>query len=228
MKVLYKEILKKLKSKYQIVQGQEKSYLLNEQKQIIGTITDKLIVLFYKCEETIIWNHQNKVALAIAKDFVYGNGEDIKKADVMYIEGLCGATNDINVTNDFYLETEFNLELPSIASKEQEDPNLEELGTIGYVENLEDNYRFISEDFIIQFKGKKYTTNTQEMNLLILKDKGKAKINYEDLYKMLREKNDWYYQIGCQTAGSKEVRDFVESRHYKSYESTYHPKINRI
>ena len=227
MNVLYKEILKKLKSKYQIVQGQEKSYLLNEQKQIIGTITDNLIVLFYKCEETIIWNHQNKVALAIAKDFVYGNGEDVKKADVMYIEGLCGAVNDIELTNDFYLEGNFNSEIPLINSKEEQDNN-EELGTVGYVENLEDNYRFISEDFVIQFRGKKYTTNTQEMNLLILKDKGKAKINYEDLYKMLREKNDWYYQIGCQTAGSKEVRDFVESRHYKSYESTYHPKINRI
>ena len=227
MKVLYKEILQKLKSRYKIIKGHEKDYLINAQNQIVGTITENLIVLFYRCEETIIWNHQNKVALAIAKDFVYGNGEDVKKADVMYIEGLCGAVNDIELTNDFYLEGNFNSEIPLINSKEEQDNN-EELGTIGYVENLGDNYRFISEDFVIKFRGKKYTTNTQEMNLLILKDKGKAKINYEDLYKMLREKNDWYYQIGCQTACSKEVREFVESRHNKNYESAYHPKVSRI
>lgn len=221
MNFSYDEMLKEILKNYQIIEGNEKNYIVNSNDNIVGTLTENLIVLFYICNKEKIWNHKNMAAVAIAKDFVLATNNQIKKADVMYISGLCGACNDIQLIDNYYIEDYPNYELNFLEQDYQ-------LGYFGIVAKKENKYCLISNNLFIHFIGNEYTEHDDQLNLLLLKENGITKIDYDKLYNYLKETFNWYYTVGYNNVYSHSKREYIESRKYKNYDNITKPMIRKI
>ena len=221
MNFSYNEMLKEVLKNHKIIEGNEKYYIVNNSNHIVGTLTENLIVLFYICNKAKIWNHKNMAAVAIAKDFILGTNSEVKKVDIMYIRGLCGSCNDIQSIDDYYIETFTNHELINLEQNYQ-------LGYFGIIAKKANKYCLISNNLLIHFIGNEYTEHYNQLNLLLLKEKGIAKINYDELYNYLRKEFDWYYTDGYNNISSQSKREYVEYRKYKNYDSITKPIVKKI
>lgn len=70
------------------------TYYLNKDGQTVATKANKLIVMYF-FDNKFIWNHNDVVAVAVAKDFVLTKECQKTIADVVVVNGLCGSTNTI-------------------------------------------------------------------------------------------------------------------------------------
>lgn len=70
------------------------TYYLNKDGQTVATKANKLIVMYF-FDNKFIWNHNDVVAVAVAKDFVLTKECRKTIADVVVVNGLCGSTNTI-------------------------------------------------------------------------------------------------------------------------------------
>ena len=224
MEFKYKEFLENLLKKYQLIDGKEKNYFVDGNNKIIGTLSKDLksLVLYYQCDSEVIWNHNDIVAVTFAENFTIAKGKDVKNADVIYIEGLCGSPNDIRVFSNCYFELFQNLELCNLLE------NGFSINCIGYVTSDNVEFMLTSDDMIIEFNPRKDYRYGDEVEMLILNIHGDAEINYNSLYKFLRTENEWYYTTGYDNVGSETMRNFVESRNDKTYEFATYPKVKKI
>ena len=106
---MYNIIYSILNSKFELVKGDIKDYFYDEQGQIVATVDEKSITMFYSFPECSreIWNHNGKVAISFAKDFNI-NG---RISDIIFIDGLCGASNDVHLHEDYAINTGVNSEM---------------------------------------------------------------------------------------------------------------------
>lgn len=214
----FNEILKIVKSHYLILEGKEKNYLFDKNSRIVGTITQNLIVLYYSCDSNVIWNHKGVVAVAFAKDFILAKGNNVKRADVIFIEGLCGACEDIKVVDDFYIKTTGSSEIRYM---------LEKYGRncVGNVTCNGNSFKLNSDYFNINFEGNYFNDYASNFNLLVLNVNKRDKIDYEVLYNYMRKEYDWYFTTGYNNCSSARMREFVETRKNRNYEEVSMPKV---
>ncbi len=101
-----------------MVSGKKKNYFIDKEERIVATIDKNLssITMFYSYRQHSrnIWNHHGKVAIIFARDFNVNE----KCCDILCIEGLCGACNDFELYEDYYLGTTNNEEMRNLLEKE--------------------------------------------------------------------------------------------------------------
>ena len=169
--------------------------------------------MYFSCSENVIWNHHNKVAVAVAKDFVFV--KDLKKtiADVIVVKGLCGSCNTIERKNNRLLRVKSSNKL------------IDEIGTIGYV-NKKGVFEFHDGSVTINVPSSMCEFYDKKLNYCILKQKStrrsKKKSSYiqekdYDVYKLLRYYNDWYWNRGVNTCGSDKKRISIEKTKLKNF-----------
>lgn len=86
------------------------TYYLNKDGQTVATKGNKLIVMYFY-DNKFIWNHNDVVAVAVAKDFVLTKDCQKTIADVVVVNGLCGSTNTIIRKNNQLLSVDSSEQL---------------------------------------------------------------------------------------------------------------------
>jgi hypothetical protein len=107
--IMYDIIYNTLNSKFTLINGKEKDYFYDNEGKIAATVDEKSITMFYDFPKNNyeIWNHKGKVGVSFVKDFnLNGNLHDI-----IFIEGLCGACNDIIIHENYAISTSVNNEM---------------------------------------------------------------------------------------------------------------------
>lgn len=110
--ITYEKIFSILNSKFELVMGKQKNYFLDYEQRIVATIDKNSITMFYDFPEESreIWNHYGKVAITFVKNFNV-NGQI---CDVLCINGLCGAANDIIIDENFSIDRTNNIEMRNL------------------------------------------------------------------------------------------------------------------
>lgn len=82
------------------------TYFMNEAGEVVATENAKhnLLVMYVYSNSNTVWNHNDTVAVAIAKDFKLIHNYEVRVADVIVMNGLCGACNTIKRTSNMLLE----------------------------------------------------------------------------------------------------------------------------
>lgn len=82
------------------------TYFMNKAGEVVATENAKhnLLVMYVYSNSNIVWNHNNTVAVAIAKDFKLIHNYEVRVADVIVMNGLCGASNTIERTSNMLLK----------------------------------------------------------------------------------------------------------------------------
>lgn len=92
--------------RYSQVTNNETTFYKNRDGKVVATENQKqnLIVMYVCSDRNTVWNHNDVVAVAIAKEFkLICNGE-VNIADVVVINGLCGTYNTIERVLNMCLE----------------------------------------------------------------------------------------------------------------------------
>lgn len=119
----YETLAKKLARYERTTKGDTTFYLLNG--KVVATEKRNIIVMYFYCSRDVIWNHHDVVAVAVAKDFVIVNNYEKTIADVVTVNGLCGAYNTIERMSNRLLKVGISKKLSFEA--------MESIGTIGHV-----------------------------------------------------------------------------------------------
>ncbi len=108
----YKDFKRALMRKYRSVTEKGVVYFLNDKGGVVATENEKqnLIVMYVYCEPSVVWNHRNVVAIAVAKKFKILQNYETKLADIIAIKGLCGSCNTIDRKYSLILEETVNWE----------------------------------------------------------------------------------------------------------------------
>lgn len=246
MKLTYEIILKVLSSNYTFVEGKEKNYFLDDSNRIVATIDENLITMFYDFPALSreIFNHFGKVAVAFAKDFnvngqicdvlciggLFGGNDFIMNKDFFIGTKYNVEMKHLLDSNENLLQKQFealNYEEKISVLEESTGANIDgiqlfrevnesELGNCGH---LSATNGIASFDIcgVIQATNivVKKVYKVYDINIINFKNIHQ-KPNYEEVYNFYRQKNDWHYNTGYKTAGSKETRDFTERRRYST------------
>lgn len=102
----YNTVLKLMERNYKKVSENGKTYFMNEFDKVVSINNRKrnLLVLYVYSSDRIVWNHYGIVAVAIAKDFKLINNYEVRVADVIVMQGLCGADNGFERISNTHLE----------------------------------------------------------------------------------------------------------------------------
>lgn len=220
-KNIYNNILLTIRNKFKEIKGKEKNYFIDDEGRIVATLANNIITMYYSVSSHIIWNHHNHIAISIVKDFNVNN----KINDVMYINGLCGSTNDVRLIENYFIETYFNRELYylplnnlNLRSKNNYfNSSINETQNFGNCGNLIiDGNQIILDicgEFIIDNIDRQLVSGINNFDLFILSPSVQNQnLNYKEVYEYHKKRHDWYYNIGKRTAGSKEKRMFDDRR----------------
>ena len=106
---MYNQIYTILSSQFELKKGNKKNYFYDKDGQVVATVDKKSITMYYDFPECSheIWNHKGKVVVTFVRDFNV-NG---KICDIFFVDGLCGACNDVEVHEDYSIDTTANNEL---------------------------------------------------------------------------------------------------------------------
>lgn len=82
------------------------TYFMNNAGEVVATENAKhnLLVMYVYSNSNTVWNHNDTVAVAVAKDFKLVHNYEVRVADVIVMDGLCGACNTIKRTSNMLLE----------------------------------------------------------------------------------------------------------------------------
>jgi hypothetical protein len=102
----YDVIKKRISQRYRAVNQNGITYFMNKFGEVVATENAKhnLLVMYVYSNLNTVWNHHDTVAVAIAKDFKLVHKFEVIVADVIVMNGLCGATNTIQRTSNMLLE----------------------------------------------------------------------------------------------------------------------------
>lgn len=220
-KNIYNNILLTIRNRFKEIKGKEKNYFIDDEGRIVATLANNIITMYYSVSPDIIWNHKNHIAVSIVKDFNVNN----KVHDVMYINGLCGSTNDVKLIENYFIETYFNRELyylplndlNLLSKKNYFYTSINETQNFGSCGNLiVDGNQIILDicgEFIIDNIDRHLISRTNNFDLFILSPSIQNQdLNYKEIYEYHKKRHNWYYNNGKRTAGSKEKRMFDERR----------------
>lgn len=220
-KNIYNNILLTIRNKFKEIKGKEKNYFIDDEGRIVATLANNIITMYYSVSSDIIWNHKNHIAVSIVKDFNVNN----KVHDVMYINGLCGSTNDVKLIENYFIETYFNRELyylplndlNILSKKNYFYTSINKAQNFGSCGNLiVDGNQIILDicgEFIIDNIDRHLISRTNNFDLFILSPSIQNQdLNYKEIYEYHKKRHNWYYNNGKRTAGSKEKRMFDERR----------------
>lgn len=213
----YETLVKKLARYEQVTNADTTLYLRNG--KVVATQKKNVLVMYFQCSPDVIWNHNNIVAVAVAKKFVIVKNYEKIVADVVVVDGLCGACTSIKRTTNRLLEHDWESEILIFKkdlkyfSKDLNDRTFL-IGAIGYTEER-GIFKFYDDSIMITVPPHMCDFSFDQLNYCILKKKmgrrTKKKPKYicpqhYDVYQYLREEQDWYWTHGFETCGSAETR----------------------
>ena len=160
MKISYDSILNLLNKNYSVISKDKKNYFINDKGEIVASYNKNSISMFFDfpAESREIWNHEGRVVLTFAKDFQVNS----YVADVLFLEGLCGATNDTEVIENYAYFTVNNHELYNINGDNKLQEKFDSLPYEERIKILEEitgaSFKGAKIDGIRLFKPEKETT----------------------------------------------------------------------
>ena len=101
------DILRKLVERnYKQVVKNGVTYFMNNAGEVVATENTKhnFLVMYVYSNSNTVWNHNDTVAVAFAKDFKLVHNYEVRLADVIAMVGLCGANNTLERTSNMLLE----------------------------------------------------------------------------------------------------------------------------
>lgn len=102
----YKTLINLVARKYNKAIANGVTYFMNNAGEVVATENAKhnLLVMYVYSNSNTVWNHNDTVAVAVAKDFKLIHNYEVRVADVIAMNGLCGACNTIVRTSNMLLE----------------------------------------------------------------------------------------------------------------------------
>lgn len=199
-----------LSKKYTHIVKNGRTYFVDDNYNVVASSDDKSITMYFdfkKCSREI-WNHNGKVIVTMISDFRVND----KTADVLIVDGLCGAYNDAIVTEDYAFKSGTNYTLRYELGEYSD--NLGSCGKLYCYDHIANinicnaiNFKNIcvsdlsEKGFVVNIIGNQKENNNSD---------------YTKVYKYWRKENNWNYTYGIQTRGSYETRDWTERRRYST------------
>jgi len=231
----YDGIRKRLLRKYQSIIENGTTYFIDSSNMVVATENDRhnLLVMYVTARKKL-WCHHNTVAIAVAKNFMLINNYEVSYADVVVINGLCGACNTIQRTSNMLLSLNSSLDLDFMDSFIKTGRRL--IGSMGYMKFATKAILNIGISIGIPTKILPRRRKSFDFDNLIYgvlsytpvsridKKKGRKHIIQSKdytIYNYLRNEYSWYWEYGYNTAGSFRTRLFIN----KTMNGTNYHKI---
>lgn len=201
---MYNGIVNRLFKKYTSKKDDNAIMFFNEYGETIAILYPDTEVLnvFLCADENVVWNHWGYAILVIAKKWNIKHNGRFQKTEAVWLKGMCGATRTLNLKISAHLDS-----YCPISSTYNAIGSISATGVKNCVKINLFNYEI------------KYTQVYDEMHLntspaIVYPPLKSGKRNTDmnvKLYKYLRSEYNWNYNSGYNTAGSKEIRDFIDN-----------------
>lgn len=219
----YESIAKRVARRYRAVE-KDGTYFFNEAGDVVAYENDRknLLTMYVKGNDAI-FSHYDIVAVTIAKDFVLTYEYRTQKADVLVIDGLCGAVNSIKRISNMILceENSYNVRIGPKARKRFGVKERWYISTMGDITssnkvNLDIGVELDVSALLNYCDGDvSFHDDNLVYGVLACKRTGRNKATKHisekdyDVFKYLREENAWYWENGFETTGSCEKRNKI-------------------
>lgn len=109
----YKTLRNLVVRKYKSTVKNETTYFMDKSGRIVATenLKHNLLVMYVYCDSNTINNHNDTVAVAVAKDFKLIHNYEVHVADVMIMTGLCGSFNTIERKSNMLLHESTSIDI---------------------------------------------------------------------------------------------------------------------
>ena len=90
----YNNFKKKLKNQYVVVPEEDAKLYFDENNKLAAYEKDNAITTWHQCDEQVVWNHHDCVAVTLVKGMDLPSKKSYKgyaRYDALYVFGLCGA-----------------------------------------------------------------------------------------------------------------------------------------
>lgn len=144
MTVNYDSILNQLNKKFTLVSKNKKNYFINEEGAIVASYDANSISMYFEfpADSQEILNHHGIVVATFAKNFQVND----KIADIIIVDGLCGACNDTKMIGNYAYMTCDNSELRDFYDTNSKQKQFDQLP-------YEDRIKILEEMTGASFKG---------------------------------------------------------------------------
>lgn len=218
----YYYILLKLMQKCKIVYGNDKRYFVDNYGKVLATLSNNIITMFYAVSSNVIFNHSGYAAVSIVKNFNVNNSD----CDVLFINGLCGSSNDVRLIDDYFIESFYNIELSKLPLyiKENKTLNVKKdnisddnvFGTCGSILNNDGQLQInVFGDLIFGNIDINLLEGnlSEKFNLFILSDNNITKeLNYDKIYQYHLNRHNYYYRNNTRSKCFSHIYSFDERR----------------
>lgn len=200
---MFNYVLNRLYKEYAVNQCSNGIIDFLKDGKIVATLYKKeqVINIFLSASREVVWNHNNLAIFVIAKKYNVLNNSRCRKAEAVWLIGCCGANWERNLKNSMYLES----------GKTFKTNDISPISRCCAGENNSVCFRLF--DFEIKWKETKQPySHIKCLNpALVYPIKGGGKkIHNAKAY--LRKQYTWEYEAGFNTAGSKQTREFIDTK----------------
>ncbi|MCI9177810.1 MAG: hypothetical protein HFJ28_04480 [Clostridia bacterium] len=234
----YDVFLKRVSRKYKAVTENGETFFFNRDGNVVAhENARKNLLVMYVHYNKMIWCHHNIVAVAIAKDFTLLKNYLVEKADVVVVNGLCGACNTIQRTSNMLLETVVHPKLAFLEYANSHDVStkfhyIAPMGTllspqliyldIGLTLDLASLMQSSSSNNgSFDYCNLSYGVLSSKKNDRRPISKTICQKDYH-VFHYLKEENSWYWEAGYNTAGSNVTRHQIG---LTQYGTNYHRRV---
>lgn len=163
----------------------------------VALCLDNIITMYFKCNSSEIWNHNDRAMVSIIKDAIISQNYNATICDVVMFRGMCGTPNTFKRANKYFISKDW---LSNIDTS---------LGSVG--KYYDGNFVIGEEDIVIP-ANLKYENAWDDVNYGILNKKGSFVIDkdeYAKAWEEIRKDHDWFWDSGYNTAGSSTTRQKI-------------------
>lgn len=217
MEITYDKILNALKSKYHVVERNNHLYLVDDNARFVASYDENKISMFlnFPSNNNEIFNHFGRIVVTFIRNFQVNN----VVADIVVVHGLCGASNDVELTGDFACSTINNKDFyfESIEEKEEFQNSLKIMNNNRQEINSSNNAPSSTLNSEFGTCGKIYVSNhiadieiadsvrLNQINVLETEDDIMPRVNvitvkgikedydFSKVFEYWRKENDWFF-----------------------------------
>lgn len=229
----YEGLRKRITRKYSHYVKEGVTYYLNKAGEVVATEneTHNLLVMYVYSNKNTIFNHNNTVAVAVAKNFKLVKNYVVQIADIITIEGLCGSCNSIVRISDMLLQVTTSANL----NFRQQSQRTAKIGIMGHMvsatkmsldiglkidmsllintncrHRIDRQIRLSNDNLVYGILSYKKLPRKKKKKHIIKEILPK----YYNVYDYLRKKESWYWEVGYKTRGSREKRISISATMY--------------
>ena len=198
---MFNYVLARLYKEYSVNSGEGRVKFLKKGK-VVATLypQEQVLNIFLSASSDVIWNHHELAIFVIAKKYAVLNNGQIRKTEAAWLIGCCGATWEHNLEVPMYLGT----------GKLFEPKNVSALSRCYRAKNKNICFKLFDLEIEWEETEQPYSHICYLNPALVYPVKhGGKKVPNPKAY--LRKHYSWEYDVGFNTVGSSETREFIDT-----------------